>query len=132
MTIKIHNLSVIQVYQIEEILQYYNTYKPYTAEPLQQSKGGGGFTISVKGSDTKIMHKNQCIKQLRWHKNILVTYIDYAGFSEEEEQLLYIAMVNVLGEENVKRFNTFSEAFKSSPSFLEMMMNMEKLGKIIK
>lgn len=132
MTIKIHKLTVIQAYQIEEILQYYNTYKPDASEPLHQCDGGGGFMIAVKGANPKIMHKSQCIKLLRWHKNILVTYIDYAGFSEEEEQLLYIAMVNVLGGENVKRFNAFSQALMSSPSFLEMMMNAEKLGKIIK
>jgi hypothetical protein len=123
MTIKIHKLAVIQAYQIEEIIQYYNTYKPDASEPLQQCEGGGGFMIAVKGSNQKIMHKNQCIKQLKWHKNILVTYIDYVGFSEEEERLLYIAMINVLGDENVKQFNAYSEAYMSSPSFLEMMMN---------
>ncbi len=122
MTIKICELDIIPVYQIEEIINYYNAHRPNDTSPIQQCEGGGGFIIAIKGANPKILPKTQCIKQLKWHKNILVTYIDYFGFSEEEEELLYISMVVVLGEKNVNRFYNYSGALMSSPSYLKMIM----------
>ena len=126
MPIKIKNLTVISAYQIEEIINYYNQCRPIDAEPLEQYKNGGGFVISVKSGKIYHMPDNQNFKMLRWHKNVLVTYSDHAGFSEEEEELLYISFIHVLGEENVKRFNSYSSAFMSSPSYFELIMAVEK------
>lgn len=122
MTIKIRYLDLIPAYQIEEIINYYNIYRSKNTEPIQQCEGGGGFMIAIKGANPRIMSKTQCIKQLKWHKNILVTYIDYVGFTEEEEELLYNAMVVILGDQYVKRFDNYSGALMSSPSYLKMMM----------
>jgi hypothetical protein len=120
MTIKIHELEFITAFKVEQIINYYNAYRPEGAEPLEQREGGGGFMIPVKGAVPEYMPKSQCYKQLKWHKNILVTYIDYAGFSTEEEALLYEAMATVLSDKYVKRYNAFSEALMSSPRFLEL------------
>jgi hypothetical protein len=127
MTIKIHELEFITAFQLEQIINYYNEYRPEGSEPLDQCEGGGGFVIPVKGADPEYMPKNQCYKQLKWYKNILVTYIDYAGFSTEEETLLYKAMVGVLGKKYVEKFDTFSNALMSSPSFLEMMVGSQAI-----
>jgi hypothetical protein len=126
MTIKIHELEFITVDQIDEILQYYNTYKQKNHEALEQCEDGGGFMIAVKGANPQIMSKNQCVKKLKWHKNILVTYVDYPGFTSEEEELLYVAMIYVLGDKYVERFDSYSNALMSSPSFLEMWMESQK------
>lgn len=132
MTIKIHELEFITAYQVEQIINYYNEYRPVDTEPLEQCEGGGGFMISVKGADPEYMPKNQCYKQLKWHKNILVTYIDYAGFSTEEEALLYEAMATVLGDKYVKRYDAFSGALMSSPSFLKMMATSAIMKNLVK
>lgn len=85
MPIKIRNMTIISAYQIEEIIKYYNQCRPFDTEPLEQYKNGGGFIIAVKSGKSYHMPDNQKYKMLRWHKNVLVTYIDHAGFSEEEE-----------------------------------------------
>lgn len=126
MPIKIRNMTIISAYQIEEIIKYYNQCRPFDTEPLEQYKNGGGFIIAVKSGKSYHMPDNQKYKMLRWHKNVLVTYIDHAGFSEEEEELLYISFIYVLGEEYVKRFNSYSSAFMSSPSYFELIAEVEK------
>ena len=81
---------------LNEILDYYNTNKSETDEPLELlDRYEDGFKIKIKSKENEICDPNEKIKQLRWNKKRL-TSDKYIGFTEKEEFLLYESMVYVL------------------------------------
>lgn len=115
--------SRITLDEIHLILDHYNTNKPandaYLAY-LPCKEGGFKLDISIDeflGKYKRYGCQSQTpIKQLRWNRNILVSYYNYPGFSPEEESRLFHAMSVVLGRENVRHYETFSAALLASPS----------------
>ena len=104
--------------EIQAIIQNYNYNKP-TTEPsieyLQCSEGGFKLYIGIHEFNKKYKRyggytRNGPVKQLRWNRNILVSYYNYPGFSPDEELRLFRAMCDILGRENVEYYETFSSA----------------------
>jgi hypothetical protein len=95
-------LDTISSESIQNILDYYNRHKPIdSSESLELlDRYEGGFQISLPDMRDVNCDDNKKIKQLRWHKGYLVSSY-YIGFDADEEELLYKALVNVLGQENV-------------------------------
>jgi hypothetical protein len=89
---------------IQRILDYYNTEaqtKLLDSEPLELlDRYEGGFQIRLPYMKDIKCDDNKKIKQLRWHKGCLIS-THYIGFDTDEEELLYQALVNVLGQEHV-------------------------------
>ena len=70
--------------------------------PLEElNREEGGFKIRLPEMYDKDCDENEKIKQLRWNKGYLVQHLFYETFSEKETILLYNALVNVLGKDNV-------------------------------
>lgn len=69
--------------QINDVVNYYNKYKKLESNNLDQIEYG--FQIKLK--------------QLRWHKNKLIS--NSFQFNNEETFLLYESLCNVFGEENI-------------------------------
>jgi hypothetical protein len=87
--------------QIQKIVEHYNSNKQPHEEPLQiLDRCEGGFKIQISYMKNQMCNENDKIKQLRWHKKYLTsqTYID---FKYKEKMLLFEALVNVLGRDNV-------------------------------
>ena len=106
--------------EIQAIIQNYNYNKP-TTEPsieyLQCSEGGFKLYIGIHEFNKKYKRyggytRNGPVKQLRWNRNILVSYYNYPGFSPDEELRLFRAMCDILGRENVEYYETFSSALR--------------------
>ena len=86
---------------IQKVLDYYNSNKLDDEEPLQiLNRCEGGFKIQISYMKNQMCNENDKIKQLRWHKKYLTsqTYID---FKYKEKMLLFEALVNVVGRDNV-------------------------------
>lgn len=114
--------SRINLDEIRLIIDYYNTNKSENEAFLAYlpcKEGGFKLDISIDeflGKYKRYGCQHTPIKQLRWNRNILVSYYNYPGFSPEEESRLFNAMSVVLGRENVIHFETFSAALLASPS----------------
>jgi len=94
-------IDEIENKQIQEIVDYYNSNKQPHEEPLEiLNRCEGGFKIQISYMKNQMCNENDKIKQLRWHKKYLTsqTYID---FTYKEKKLLFEALVNVLGRDNV-------------------------------
>lgn len=120
MPIKLKNIKNLNDYQINEIVEYYNQYRAEGMQPIYAHRENG-FIIEIVGYDPRLP-KNQRYRMLKWHNKILTSYIDYPGFYPEEEELLFIACLYVLGFDNVEKFASYSDALKSSPHFLKEQM----------
>jgi hypothetical protein len=94
-------IDEIENKQIQEIVDYYNSNKQPHEEPLEiLNRCEGGFKIQLSHMKYQHCDENDKIKQLRLHKKYLTpqTYID---FTYKEKKLLFEALVNVLGANNV-------------------------------
>jgi hypothetical protein len=86
---------------IQKVLDYYNSNKLDDEEPLQiLDRCEGGFKIQISYMKNQMCNENDKIKQLRWHRKYL-TSKSYIDFKYKEKMLLYEALVNVLGSDNV-------------------------------
>lgn len=95
-------LDTISSEDIQKVLNYYNANKPLEDEPLERlNRYEGGFKINLSDMKDAVCDANLKIKQLRWHRGCLVSHF-YMGFNDNEMELLYKSLVNVLGEINVK------------------------------
>lgn len=94
-------IDEIENKQIQEIVDFYNSNKQRHEEPLEiLNRCEGGFKIQISYMKNQMCNENDKIKQLRWHKKYLTsqTYID---FTFKEKKILFEALVNVLGSDNV-------------------------------
>jgi hypothetical protein len=100
MTIRI--LTNIKETEYEKILAFYNKYRPETAKPLEILEcAEGGFKIEVDYVTPNIDY-NKNIRQLRWFNQRLVKYGLFDSFTNDEEILLFKALSNVLGKNNME------------------------------
>jgi hypothetical protein len=94
-------LPSIELYQLSDILEYYNKNKLPEEQPLELlDRVEGGFQINIENMIHVMCDDNKKIKQLRWNNGYLVPQY-YISFTKKEEELLYNALVNVLGSNNV-------------------------------
>jgi len=96
------------------ILEAYNARRPAGSEPIRKAQVcEGGFEIPLNNEELKqkkkyredrgrnhLLDANDCVRQLRWRNGMLVSGY-HVGFDDEETQLLYEALVSVLGAGNV-------------------------------
>jgi hypothetical protein len=86
---------------MQKILNYYNSKKCETDEPLERlDRCEGGFKIQISYTKDLECDENNKIKQLRWHKKYLTSQ-KYIDFKYKEKMLLFQALVHVLGSDNV-------------------------------
>ena len=85
----------------QKILDYYNSKKGKNDEPLERlDRCEGGFKIQLSYMKNQFGDENKRIKQLRWNKGYLLSQ-GYISFRYKEEMLLFEALANVLGSDNV-------------------------------
>lgn len=83
------------------VIQYYNSIKPADEYPLEVlDRAEGGFQIKFD-RDEPSYNPNDNIRQLRWHRGILISK-GYIGFTVLQETLLYESLLFVLGNSVVK------------------------------
>lgn len=100
MTIKV-DLDTISHQDMTKILDYYNQNRSMGDEPISRlPRYEGGFQIRISHMKDVLRDENKKIKQLRWHKQCLVSGF-YIGFTDGEEDLLYKSLVHVLGKHSV-------------------------------
>ena len=102
--VKINNLTN----GYEPILDYYNSKRDQTTPPLEKlPRCEGGFMIKFENYDQlKVFDINNKIQQLRWCKGQLVRDM-YFGFNDTQLELLYEALVDSLGENNVYTYDSY-------------------------
>ena len=85
---------------MESILNYYNTHKKETDEPLERlNRAEGGFQIQITDlKDVSSINTNEKIKQLRWKRRYLVPEYGFPYFEDGEQALLFESMKSVLGD----------------------------------
>lgn len=84
----------------DPIINYYNENREEGSEELQVlDRLEGGFMIEIPENKNE-EDRNNRMHQLRWSNLRLVSDM-YIGFNEKQLNLLYDALVNYLGEENV-------------------------------
>ena len=92
----------IEPEEMQKILEYYNSKKMENEEPLEiLNRCEGGFKIQISYFKNQPGDENNKIKQLRWNRGYL-SPMKYISFEYNGQKLLYYALVNALGEENVK------------------------------
>ncbi len=85
----------------KKICEHYN--KEQIHGPIERlDRLEGGFSVEIKKEERVSPFENDRIRQVRWEKKTLVSD-NYIGLLEDEIELLYKAMKNVLGEEYVTR-----------------------------
>ena len=94
-----------KTFKYEPIIEYYNQNKPPDWNPIEKlNRLEGGFQIKMEDFDhNRSLDINQRIKQVRWHKQQLITPIAMFGFTVEEEYLLYQSFLHVHGAHEVKK-----------------------------
>lgn len=94
-----------KTFKYEPIIKYYNQNKPPDWNPIEKlNRLEGGFQIKMEDFDhNRSLDINQRIKQVRWHKQQLITPIAMFGFTVEEEYLLYQSFLHVHGENEVTK-----------------------------
>ena len=104
--VKINNLP--NGYQ--PILDYYNSKRDQSTPPLEKlPRCEGGFMIKFENYDQiKDFEINNKIQQLRWSKKQLVSDI-YIGFNDIQLELLYEALVDSLGKDNVYKYDKYTK-----------------------
>lgn len=113
--------------EIAYIIEHYNNHKLQNESCLEylQCKEGG-FILHITPTELRQKYKYyNCkhipVKQIRWNQNILASYFNYPGFTQQEEFRLFQSISSVLekqdvgeGMENrsiVQYFETFSDIF---------------------
>lgn len=104
--VKINNLP--NGYQ--PILDYYNSNRDQSTPPLEKlPRCEGGFMIKFENYDQlNMFDTNNKIQQLRWCKGQLVRDM-YIGFNDTQLELLYQALVDSLGENNVYTYDRYTK-----------------------
>ena len=92
------------------IIDAYNASRPEGLEPIR--KAGvfeGGFEIPLNAEEMKILKEhrssldaNDCVRQLRWSGGKLKSGY-HKGFKTQETELLYYALIQVLGADKVQQ-----------------------------
>jgi hypothetical protein len=100
-------VQTIQNDVLQKILDHYNKNKKIGEYPLEiLNRTEGGFKIRLPKITGKLSESNRLrdanseIRQLRWSRGQLVSGY-YIGFTQEQELLLYNALVDALGQANV-------------------------------
>ena len=94
----------------EPILDFYNSKRDQSTPPLERlPRCEGGFMIKLPNYDQiKDSDINNKIQQLRWCKRQLVSNI-YIGFDDTQLELLYQALIDSLGENNVYKYDKYTK-----------------------
>lgn len=111
-----------KTFKYEPIIEYYNQNKPPDWNPIEKlNRLEGGFQIKMEDFDyNRSLDVNQRIKQVRWHKQQLITPIAMFGFTVKEEYLLYQSFLHVHGEHEVKKtpHEIESATFERNPIYM--------------
>lgn len=104
-TIKLNSKTI----DYNAVINYYNQHKTSDMNDIAElDRIEGGFKIykSNLSSDNKsLKDENKLIHQLRWHKGYLCSYGSYTSFNNEQLQLLFNALINCYGKDNVTTTN---------------------------
>ena len=94
----------------EPILDFYNSKRDESTPPLERlPRCEGGFMIKLPNYDQiKDSDINNKIQQLRWCKRQLVSDI-YIAFDDTQLELLYQALIDSLGENNVYKHDKYTK-----------------------
>jgi len=94
----------------EPILDFYNSKRDQSTPPLERlPRCEGGFMIKLPNYDQiKDSDINNKIQQLRWCKRQLVSDI-YIAFDDTQLELLYQALIDSLGENNVYKYDKYTK-----------------------
>jgi hypothetical protein len=121
------HIGYLTLEEIAHIIEHYNNHKLPNESCLEylQCKEGG-FILHITPTELRQKYKYyNCkhipVKQIRWNQNILASYFNYPGFTQQEEFRLFQSISSVLekqdvgeGTENrsiVQYFETFSDIF---------------------
>jgi hypothetical protein len=94
-------IEVITGVHYKKIIEKYNEMKPSDWPPLERlDRAEGGFQLEIpEKRGIKCRNANDKIKQLRWKNKALVQHNYYITFNERELELLFNAMLDVLGKD---------------------------------
>jgi hypothetical protein len=94
-------IEVITGQYYKQIIEKYNEMKPSDWPPLERlDRAEGGFQLEIpEKRGIKCRNANDKIKQLRWKNKALVQHNYYITFNERELELLFNAMLDVLGKD---------------------------------
>lgn len=94
-------IEIITGEHYEKIIEKYNETKPPNWPPLERlDRAEGGFQLEIpEKRGIKCRNANDKIKQLRWKNKALVQHNYYITFNERELELLFNAMLDVLGKD---------------------------------
>jgi len=92
----------IDIQSYENIIKNYNDEKTDEMECLEKLDiREGGFCIKIPDRRDKNLDPNLKIKQLRWFNKVLVPYMKFMSFNQEELILLYKSIEKEIGSENI-------------------------------
>uniref|UniRef100_A0A6C0LQ62 Uncharacterized protein n=1 Tax=viral metagenome TaxID=1070528 RepID=A0A6C0LQ62_9ZZZZ len=94
-------IEIITGEHYKQIIEKYNETKPPNWPPLERlDRAEGGFQLEIpEKRGIKCRNANDKIKQLRWKNKALVQHNYYITFNERELELLFNAMLDVLGKD---------------------------------
>lgn len=103
MTMNIRVLVLTMNYQA--VCEWYNANKEKHWNPLERlNRAEGGFQIKLNDPVCCCIpesNPNNYIKQLRWSNRRLIIPTGMYGFNSMELELLFKAMINIYGEDNI-------------------------------
>ena len=114
-TIKMSKIIAVKKvpYDYEPILNYYNDRRPEGSGELEElDRMEGGFKIRLPETSEYGDDPDCKIAQMRWARGHLVP--GYIGFTSGEKNLLFEALCNTLGEDNV--YHVSKEDANSNPT----------------
>lgn len=130
MPIKVSSVDLITKENIEDIIQYYNNFRPRDLEPIEMVEykdptrilgdirmETSHYGLRIASSKPNHSYSNGTYKYMRWQMKTLSSMYNYPAFSIEEEILLFKIIRFVMGKENVFYYRTYDQAIKHSPSF---------------
>ena len=95
------------------VLAVYNSQRSAESEPMIEARASeGGFAIPLNAAELKnkkdranlagyLLDSNNYIRQMRWNNKDELTSGFHEGFRMEETEMLYAALIYVLGAGNV-------------------------------
>uniref|UniRef100_A0A6C0KK28 Uncharacterized protein n=1 Tax=viral metagenome TaxID=1070528 RepID=A0A6C0KK28_9ZZZZ len=94
-------IEIITGEHYKQIIEKYNETKPSNWPPLERlDRAEGGFQLEIpEKRGIKCRNANDKIKQLRWKNKALVQHNNYITFNEGELEILFNAMLDVLGKD---------------------------------
>ena len=100
-TIKLNSKTI----DYNPVIKYYNQNKTNDMAELEElDRIEGGFQIrklNLSSDNNRLKDENDSICQLRWYKGYLCSYGSYSSFNNEQLQLLFNALINCYGKDNV-------------------------------